>query len=159
MVGSSVTDPSPGQSSTPAEEQTMTKRTVLSALGTASLLLSTVVAVAPAADAAPKMHAKRVCSASRTATVASCSAKVLVDVAGVVPHTATPSASAKTPAQLRSAYGLDAASSGRRTVAIVDAYGYPNLARDLATYRSQFNLPSCPTATGCLKIVDQNGGT
>jgi subtilase family serine protease len=137
----------------------MTKRTVLSALGTASLLLSTVVAVAPTADAAPKMHAKRVCSASRTATVASCSAKVLVDTAGVVPHTATPSASAKTPAQLRSAYALNAASSGGRTVAIVDAYGYPNLARDLATYRSQFKLPSCTTATGCLRIVDQNGGT
>jgi subtilase family serine protease len=44
-------------------------------------------------------------------------------------------------------------------VAIVDAYGYPNLERDLATYRSQFGLPPCTSSTGCLKIVNQSGRT
>ncbi|HYU84519.1 MAG TPA: hypothetical protein VEK80_06910, partial [Kribbellaceae bacterium] len=29
----------------------------------------------------------------------------------------------------------------------------------LATYRSYFGLPACTTASGCLKIVDQDGGT
>ena len=49
--------------------------------------------------------------------------------------------------------------SGGRTVAIVDAYGYPNLERDLGIYRAQFGLPACTTANGCLRIIDQNGGT
>jgi subtilase family serine protease len=50
-------------------------------------------------------------------------------------------------------------SSGGKTVAIVDAYGYPNLERDLATYRSYFQLPPCTTANRCLRIVNQSGGT
>ncbi len=41
----------------------------------------------------------------------------------------------------------------------MDAYGYPSLENDLATYRSYFGLPACTKANGCLKIVDQNGGT
>jgi subtilase family serine protease len=137
----------------------VTTRTLLSAVGAATLLVSALAAVSPAADAAPKMHGKRVCSASRVATSASCSAKVLVDAAGAVPHSTSPAASAKTPTQLRGAYSLTGTSSGGRTVAIVDAYGYPNLARDLATYRSQFKLSSCTTSTGCLRILDQSGGT
>ena len=57
------------------------------------------------------------------------------------------------------AYNLDGTSGGGRTVAIVDAYGYPNLERDLGIYRAQYGLPACTTANGCLKVVDQNGGT
>jgi subtilase family serine protease len=83
----------------------------------------------------------------------------MVNAKGVVPASTTPAASAKTPAQLKDAYKLNGTSSGGRTVAIVDAYGYPNLAADLATYRSYFGLPACTTSTGCLKIMDQNGGT
>ncbi|MGZ6803923.1 MAG: S53 family peptidase, partial [Nocardioidaceae bacterium] len=71
----------------------------------------------------------------------------------------TPSSSALTPAQLQSAYKLTGLSSGGKTVAIVDAYGYGNLARDLATYRSYFGLPACTTASGCLRIINQTGGT
>ena len=56
---------------------------------------------------------------------------MLVDSQGVVPHSTTPASSAKTPAQLKSAYNLNGTSSGGRTVAIVDAYGYPNLERDV----------------------------
>jgi subtilase family serine protease len=44
-------------------------------------------------------------------------------------------------------------------VAIVDAYGYPNLERDLGVYRGQFALGSCTRANGCLRVIDQNGGT
>ena len=47
--------------------------------------------------------------------------------------------------------------SGTPTVAIVDAYGYANLASDLATYRSKYGLPACTVASGCLKIVNQTG--
>ena len=62
-----------------------------------------------------------------------------------------PLASALSPAQLRSAYNLNGTSGGGRTVAIVDAYGYPNLERDLGIYRAQYGLPACTTANGCLQ--------
>ena len=138
----------------------MMRKTLLSALGVASLLLGATAVGVPTASATPSnLHAKRVCSASAKATVASCQAKVLVNAQGMVPASTTPSSSAKTPAQLKDAYKLTGTSSGGRTVAIVDAYGYPNLAADLSTYRSYFGLPACTTASGCLTVRDQNGGT
>ena len=60
------------------------------------------------------------------------------------------------PADLQSAYGIDPTKLATTTVpvvAIVDAFGYPNLESDLAAYRQTYNLPSCTTASGCLKIV------
>jgi subtilase family serine protease len=112
----------------------------------------------PAADAAQPLHPRAVCGTPARGTAA-CHAKVMVNAAGAVPASTTPAASALTPAQLRDAYKLTGLTSGGRTVAIVDAYGYPNLERDLATYRSYFGLPACTSASGCLKVVDQNGGT
>lgn len=67
-----------------------------------------------------------------------------------------------TPAQLRGAYNLASASvSGGHgaTVAIVTAYSYPTAAKDLAAYRAHFQLPACTTATGCLRILNEHGGT
>jgi Ricin-type beta-trefoil lectin domain/Putative Ig domain len=64
------------------------------------------------------------------------------------------------PSNLQSAYRLAAASAHRgrgETVAIVDAYSNPDVARDLAVYRSHFGLPACTTVTGCLRIVNQVG--
>ena len=55
-------------------------------------------------------------------------ARVLVNRKGAVPMATAPLASALSPTQLRSAYNLNGTSGGGRTVAIVDAYGYPNLA-------------------------------
>jgi subtilase family serine protease len=43
------------------------------------------------------------------------------------------------------------------TVALVDAYDYPNAESDLAVYRSTFGLPPCTTANGCFKKVNQDG--
>lgn len=63
------------------------------------------------------------------------------------------------PANLHSAYNLPTTAPGTPTVAIVDAFNDPNAASDLATYRSHFGLPPCTTASGCLRIVNQNGGT
>lgn len=63
------------------------------------------------------------------------------------------------PANLHSAYNLPTTASGTPTVAIVDAFNDPNLASDLATYRSHFGLPACTVASGCLKIVSQTGST
>ncbi len=55
----------------------------------------------------------------------------------------------RTPSDLQSAYGLTGLPSGGRTVAVVDAFGYPNAERDLAAYRAHFGLPPCTRATGC----------
>jgi subtilase family serine protease len=62
------------------------------------------------------------------------------------------------PADLQAAYKLPSSTGGAgMTVAIVDAYGYPNAESDLAVYRSQFGLPPCTTANGCFKKVNQSG--
>jgi subtilase family serine protease len=66
------------------------------------------------------------------------------------------------PTDFQSAYKLTAASKQRgkgQTVAIVDAYNDPDLASNLATYRAHYKLPACTKASGCLKIVNQNGKT
>jgi subtilase family serine protease len=59
------------------------------------------------------------------------------------------------PNDLRSAYNIT--TNGTSTIAIVDAYGYPNAESDLAVYRAQYGLPACTTANGCFKKVNQNG--
>jgi len=42
-------------------------------------------------------------------------------------------------------------------VAIVDAYDAPLAEQDLAIYRSAFGLPSCTSANGCFRKVNQSG--
>jgi subtilase family serine protease len=77
------------------------------------------------------------------------------ELAGGVTPNAVPSGYG--PADLRSAYNITASGSSATTIAIVDAYGYPNAEADLATYRAQYGLPACTTANGCFKKVNQSG--
>jgi len=132
---------------------------------TVSLGLAAAAATTASASPTGKSHGKRVCSEVTSPQVAACHALKLVDDAtgdSVNPFApgATPSAiSGKTPADIQSAYKLTGLKSGGRTVAIVDAYGYPNAERDLGVYRSQWGLPACTTANGCLRIMNQSGGT
>jgi Ricin-type beta-trefoil lectin domain/Subtilase family len=81
--------------------------------------------------------------------------------AGAAPATAlTPYNGFYSPASLRSAYKLTAASArdgAGRTVAIVDAFSDPRAAADLAKYRAHFHLGACSTASGCLRIVNEHG--
>jgi subtilase family serine protease len=104
------------------------------------------------------LHAQRVCAAA-SAGHATCLSKVMVNGKGARPDATAPLSTALSPDQLKAAYGLSGATSGGRTVAIVDAYGYPNLERDLTIYRNFYKMPACTTANGCLKIVNQTGGT
>ncbi|MDE1827245.1 MAG: fibronectin type III domain-containing protein [Thaumarchaeota archaeon] len=55
-----------------------------------------------------------------------------------------------------SCYGSNSCGSGQ-TVAIVDAYDDPNIESDLATFDSQFGLPSCTTANGCFTKATPQG--
>ena len=96
---------------------------------------------------------------------ARCHAHVVTDARGnpfigKVNPNATPSGYG--PSDLRSAYSLTSASANNgagKVIAIVDAYGYPTAESDLQVYRSQFGLPTCTVANGCLIIRNQNGGT
>lgn len=66
------------------------------------------------------------------------------------------------PSDLRSAYNIASASTslgGGETVAVIDAYNDPNAESDMATYRSNYGLPSCTTANGCFRKVNETGGT
>jgi subtilase family serine protease len=103
-----------------------------------------------------------VCPRGNPAGTARCFAHVVTDargnpINGKVNPAATPSGYG--PADLRAAYGLTGVTgSGTPTVAIVDAFAYPRAEQDLAVYRSQYGLPACTTANGCLRIVGQTGG-
>lgn len=74
---------------------------------------------------------------------------------------ASPSPVGLTPGQMKAAYnfstGLTAGAG--KTIAIVDAYDLPTAEKDLNIFSSAFGLPSCTTANGCFKKVNQSGGT
>jgi subtilase family serine protease len=75
---------------------------------------------------------------------------------GIVPHMPQ----GLTPEDLREAYNLKIPSGGEgQTIAVVGAYHNPSAAFDLAVYSAEFALPPCTIANGCLKQVDQDGGT
>ena len=81
---------------------------------------------------------------AKTAARAAAAAAVSARAKGESP--AVSSSEPLTPADLQAAYGIAsaAASNGSgETVAIVDAFYDPTAQSDLATYRSQFGLPSC----------------
>jgi hypothetical protein len=109
---------------------------------------------------ADRPGARQACARPSSPRLAQCLALVRTNI---VPHLeASPDSPPPGygPASLRSAYGLAAAaaSSGTgRTVALVDAFDDPAAESDLATYRSQFGLPSCSTANGCFRKRNQAG--
>ena len=84
-----------------------------------------------------------------------CKSHVLVDEHNRIKPFATPSGFG--PADLASAYKLNPTITSTATIAIVDAYNYPNAESDLATYRSTFGLSPCTVASGCLTIVNPTG--
>jgi subtilase family serine protease len=123
----------------------------------AAALTSVPASAAPSATGVA--HSARVCAAPSHAGVAACHARVVVDANGK--PVATPAATTPSglwPADLVSAYNVPASTTAR-TIAIVDAYNDPTAESDLATYRAQFGLGACTVASGCLTIVNQNGGT
>ena len=63
------------------------------------------------------------------------------------------------PDDLQSAYNLPTEGGSGLTVAIVIAFDIPKAESDLAVYRDNYNLPSCTTANGCFKRVNQKGET
>ncbi len=140
----------------------------LSALAVGSLLGFAATSSAPASTLQLQrfgnVYALSVCGNYSAPGAAHCFAKVVTDARGNIRESmvgprltrnAVPAGYG--PADLRSAYGVSGSGTSGYTIAIVDAYGYPNAEADLAAYRSQYNLGSCTTANGCFKKVNQNG--
>ncbi len=119
-----------------------------------------------------------VCAFAVAADVAHCNARIRTD--GFA-RTVRPARAARTnpsvlgnegaydPSYLQSAYNVASAAAADgggagQTVALVDAYDDPNVASNLAYYRSYFGLPECPAGTisrsakGCVfEKVSQSG--
>src|SRR3982750_1648386 len=82
------------------------------------------------------------CARGNAFGTARCFAHIATDARGnPMNGKATPAAvpSGYGPADLKTAYAIPAG-SGSPTVAIVDAYAYPNAERDLGVYRAQYGL-------------------
>lgn len=112
------------------------------------------------------IFALSVCGKFSMPGTAHCFAKVVTDARGNIKESVVGPRLTRNgvpagygPADLRSAYNVASSGSSSYTIAIVDAYGYPNAEADLANYRSQYGLPACTTANGCFKKVNQSGGT
>jgi subtilase family serine protease len=92
-----------------------------------------------------------------------CNSYILTDTGrqalGMRQSSAAAAPSGYGPADLQSAYKLTTSGGAGRLVGIVDAYNAKTLAADLAVYRSQYDLPACTVANGCLTIVSQTGST
>jgi subtilase family serine protease len=107
----------------------------------------------------------RACTLLKGADTALCDA-LIVDVLpnGLVPnspadhgHRHSTAPSGYGPTDLQSAYSLPTTGGSGQTVALVDAYDDPNAESDLSVYRTYYGLPSCTTANGCFKKVNQAG--
>ena len=103
---------------------------------------------------APVRHAE-VCPGPTAREFARCHSHLVVDASNQVVADVTPSG--YNPSDLRSAYHVTGSGTSSSTIAIVDAYGYPNAEKNLGIYRQQFGLAPCTTANGCFKKVNQSG--
>ena len=131
--------------------------TTVTAVGSAVTAQSTT----PHLPSTLHMTTRQSCATPNTAHTMQCFAIQRTDVRGVAANAIAPNVtpSGYGPADLASAYKLSTGAGAGETVAIVDAFNDPTAASDLATYRSQFGLPACTVASGCLQIVNQNGAT
>jgi hypothetical protein len=108
---------------------------------------------ASTALASSAVHVKQVCRGGRQR----CLSWVRTDEAGRVRRFDTPDGLGAS--DLANAYAIDTSVDPHATIAIVDAFAYPNAESDLAKYRAQYGLGACTVASGCLTIVNQDGKT
>ncbi len=131
----------------------------LGATGGASALVGTGGGSGPRQNPGGGRWFVRACPAPAGA-IGACGAQVVTNSAGTpLVSSAAPPPSALGPTQFHTAYGLPTTAPTPQTIAIVDAYDSPTIESDLATYSAQYGLPSCTTANGCFRKVNQIGGT
>jgi len=75
------------------------------------------------------------------------------------PGTDSATPSGYTPQQMRHAYGIDqiANQGAGQIIGIVDGYDYPSVESDLGVFTTQFGLPACTKANGCLTVIYATG--
>jgi subtilisin-like proprotein convertase family protein len=121
----------------------------------------------PASPAAAAGGASSVDSAGAAAKGEAGAAHTNFVIEKVSPSNTTPPGNAKTPAQIRAAYGFDQVMFGSipgdgtgQTIAIIDAYDYPTALSDLNTFSAQYNLPQFNVTGGpTFTKVGQTGGS
>jgi subtilase family serine protease len=132
----------------------------------ASTLVTGIAAVSatiPASASTPGvadggLSHRPVCPGSPQVRVANCSSQVVTDAHGQPLVSTGPTG--LSPATIESAYGFSPSLTGAgKTIALVDAYNDPNAEADLGVFSTQYGLPSCTTANGCFRKVNQTGGT
>jgi len=112
---------------------------------------------APAGSVACLALFRSVAAAQRAGAPANV-AGLAARASGVSSDAVAPPTSGYGPAEIKSIYSLDVSKGRGQTVAIVDAYDNPNAEKDLAVFRSVYNLPACTSANGCFRKVNQRGG-
>jgi subtilase family serine protease len=131
----------------------------LGATGGASALVGTGEGSGPRQNPDGGRWFVRACPAPAGA-IGACGAQVVTSSTGTpLVTSAAPPPSALGPTQFHTAYGLPTTAPTPQTIAIVDAYDSSTIESDLATYSAQYGLPSCTTANGCFRKVNQIGGT
>ncbi|MBV8602316.1 MAG: peptidase S8 [Candidatus Eremiobacteraeota bacterium] len=144
---SAQTDATPGESATGLPGESATGLPGESATGL------------PGESATGLPGATYACTLSQQPGSASCTIAINVNVQPQSdPNTPAASIPGWHPADLQSAYALPSTRPGQ-LVAIVDAYDNPNAEADLGVYRAAFGLPSCTTANGCFRKVNERGSS
>ena len=136
--------------------------------------LAVTLVTVPAASASATYYAvgKRACKTPKQAGVATCFADIRVLVkkgakgaqpfklaAGAIGPNVIGPAGGLTPSDIGTAYGLTTTGGSGQTVAIVDAFNDPNINADLQTFDTHYGLAVCSTSNGCLRVLNQTGGT
>lgn len=107
-------------------------------------------------------HLAHVCGRPAPGQV-TCLADVLVQghTPNGVPDMSSSTPGGMSPAQILSDYGFPTSlqAGAGQTVAVVDAYDDPSIQADLQTFSTQYGLPACTTANGCLTKVNERGGS
>jgi subtilase family serine protease len=135
-----------------------TSKLLLAAAGAGVVVAAGGAVVAASATTTPGRPAASFTAACAAAPAGQARCLAEYRATGVRPAAAGTAPAGYGPADLKSAYHLPD-TGGTATIGIVDAYGYPSAEADLAAYRSQYGLPACTVASGCLTILNQRGDT
>jgi subtilase family serine protease len=148
-------------------------RSTLAACFAAALLA--VAAPARSSAVGPPAHPHVPVCPGAVVSAARCHSHVVTNNAGIPLTSSSPLPGSYGPAQFHIGYNLPCRVGGTsvqwncspftsfagvtQTIGIVDAYNDPTIQSDLNTYDRYYGLPACTTSNGCLKIVNQNGGS
>jgi subtilase family serine protease len=146
----------------PEEEEKINMSKLLST-GLLSAIFALGLSSAATADDLSAVHRsgntfyKAVCNKIE-AGKARCHAHIVTDAAGKAVENDGSRITGYAPADLTDAYKTTGKNGNSTTiVAAVDAFGYTNAEADLQVYRTQWGLPTCTTANGCFKKLNQTG--